>query len=157
MTAFTGRRWREPADRYLEARARVRVRFHEVDALQVVWHGHYVTYLEEGRQAFGRAFGLRYEDIREQGFVVPLVHVALDYYAPARHDELLTVTTRLHPEAAARLTFTYQIAGDDGRRLAIGRTVQAFTDLDGALVLKRPEFYEAFLAAHAERLAGGEA
>ncbi len=145
MSAFAGRRWRVPPPRFLSASTQVRVRFQEVDGLQVVWHGHYVTYLEEGRQAFGRQFGLRYEDIRAEGFVVPLVHVSLDYFAPATYDQLLTVTARLHPESAARLTFTYQIADPDGRRLATGRTVQAFTDLDGALVLTRPDFYQAFL------------
>jgi acyl-CoA thioesterase FadM len=38
------RRWPEPTPRYLSAHCPVRVRFHEVDTLRVVWHGHYLTY-----------------------------------------------------------------------------------------------------------------
>lgn len=151
---FAARRWRQPEARYLSCATEVRVRFSEVDSLRVVWHGHYLTYFEEGRQAFGRKFGLRYEDVLSHGYVVPLVHTSVDYFAPARFDELLTVTARLHPEPAARLTFTFQVANARGDRLATGRSVQAFTDLEGALVLTRPAFYEAFLARWDDVLEG---
>ena len=33
------------------------IRFSEVDSLHVVWHGHYVKYFEDGREAFGKDFG----------------------------------------------------------------------------------------------------
>ena len=32
---------------------RIRVRFSEVDSMQIVWHGEYVRYFEDGREAFG--------------------------------------------------------------------------------------------------------
>jgi acyl-CoA thioester hydrolase len=139
------RRWADPAPRYLEETTDVRVRFQEVDGLRIVWHGHYLSYFEEGRNAFGRRFELEYQDVMREGYVVPLIHVAVDYLAPARFGEVLTVRTRLHPEDAARITFTYRISNADGVKLATGRTVQAFTDTDGQLVLTRPPFYEAFL------------
>ena len=139
------RRWADPPPRYLEELTQVRVRFQEVDGLQVVWHGHYISYFEEGRTAFGRRYELEYQDVMREGYVVPLVHVSVDYLKPARFGDVLTVRTRLHPEDAARITFTYRIENADGERLATGRTVQAFTDTDGKLILTRPAFYEAFL------------
>lgn len=139
------RRWADPPPRFLEATTEVRVRFQEVDGLRIVWHGHYITYFEEGRNAFGRRFQLDYQDVMREGYVVPLIHVSVDYLAPARFGDVLTVRTRLHPEDAARLTFTYRISNAEGVKLATGRTVQAFTDTDGQLVLTRPPFYEAFL------------
>ncbi len=42
----------------LKSRIEVRVRFSEVDSLKMVWHGSYVKYMEDGREAFGREFGL---------------------------------------------------------------------------------------------------
>ena len=146
------RRWPAPAPRYLEATSEVRVRFQEVDGLQVVWHGHYITYFEEGRLAFGRRFDFTYHDILSAGFVVPLVHVDIDYFAPATYEDVLTVRTRLHPEAASRLTFSYRISNAKGERLATARTVQAFTDMEGNLVLTRPQFYVDFLARHEAEL-----
>jgi hypothetical protein len=29
------------------------VRFNEADPLGIVWHGHYIRYFEDGREAFG--------------------------------------------------------------------------------------------------------
>ena len=55
-------RWGVPGPTFLEAEGSVRVRFQEVDALQVVWHGHYLGYFEEGRHAFGRAHGFEYQE-----------------------------------------------------------------------------------------------
>ena len=51
------RPWPKQADGYLECAAEVTVRFQEVDSMGVVWHGHYLTFFEEGRAAFGREFG----------------------------------------------------------------------------------------------------
>ena len=39
-------------------RSKIEVRFSEVDSMSVVWHGNYVKYLEDGREAFGKEFGL---------------------------------------------------------------------------------------------------
>lgn len=130
----------------------VRVRFQEVDALGMVWHGHYLTYCEEGRNAFGRARGFAYRDLLANGYVAPLVHVELDYLKPARFDQRLRVTTRLHATAGARIDFTYVIADEHGEPLARARSVQAFTDLQGNLVLVRPAFFEALLRAWAPEM-----
>ena len=137
-------RWKEPGPRYLEHSLSIPVRFPEVDALGIVWHGHYVSYLEQGREALGRERGIDYLSIRERhGLVIPVVHVALDYLAPARYGEAVAVRTRLHPDERARLLFTYRLFGPDGTKLAIGLSVQVFTHPDGTLVLNRPEFYRA--------------
>ena len=38
----------------------INIRFHEVDSLRIVWHGHYLKYFEDGREAFGRKYGIGY-------------------------------------------------------------------------------------------------
>ena len=140
------RRWKPPGPMFLEASAQVRVRFQEVDMLGVVWHGHYLSYFEEGRLAFGKTFGMEYQQVAAEGILIPLVHVELDYLAPAKFGDELKVRTRLHPEEAARLTFSYRIQHQEGPVLARGLTVQAFTDRQGTLLLKKPAYYERFLA-----------
>ncbi len=138
--------WSEKGQRFLEASTSLRVRFHEVDVLHVVWHGHYLAYFEEARQAFGRQYALDYHDVHAAGLLVPLVHVEVDYFAPARLGDLLTVRARLYPDLGARLNFAYLVSGPAGDRLATGKTVQVFTGTDGSLVMTRPRFYEEFLA-----------
>ena len=55
-----GRRWRPRSEGFLDATTEVTVRFHEVDAMCVVWHGHYLAYFEQARVAFGNALGDRF-------------------------------------------------------------------------------------------------
>ena len=130
------------ADRpYLEETTALRVRFHEVDSLGIVWHGHYVSYFEEARRAFGRRYGIDYPVFREHGIAAPVVSLWLDYKLPARMDDVLEVTARLYKNDAAKLEFAYEIAC--GRKLlATGGSVQVFTKPDGELLLTSPPFLE---------------
>ena len=52
---------------------KVKVRFSEVDSMAVVWHGNYVKYLEDGREAFGLQFGVGYNEIFDNGYMTPVV------------------------------------------------------------------------------------
>ena len=58
----------------------VRVRFNETDPLGIVWHGHYIVYFEDGREAFGRLHGLTYLDIQNAGYVTPIVKVPVSIF-----------------------------------------------------------------------------
>ena len=51
------------------------VRFSEVDSLHIVWHGHYLKYFEDGREAFGNEFGLGYLDLYSNGLLIPVVRI----------------------------------------------------------------------------------
>jgi acyl-CoA thioester hydrolase len=139
------RRWPEPPPRFLAASTQVRVRFQEVDSLRVVWHGHYLTYFEDGRNAFGRRYGLGYRDILAAGYIAPLVHLEIDYFQAARYDQLLEVETRMHDDPGARIHLTYTISdATTGTTLATGRSVQVFTDPEGELILTQPRFHAEF-------------
>ncbi len=128
-----------PPRPYLEDRMTLRVRFQEVDSLQIVWHGHYVTYFEEARRAFGRRHGLDYPAFIEQQIAVPVVQLRLDYLAPARLADLLEVRCRFLKSEAPKLEFEYEIRRDgEERLLASGSTVQVFTTPQGELLLQWP-------------------
>ena len=47
---------RKKSEASLVNKTSLRVRFSEVDSMQIVWHGEYVRYFEDGREAFGREF-----------------------------------------------------------------------------------------------------
>lgn len=117
----------------------VTVRFNEVDAYQVAWHGHYVGWLEIGRMALAQRFGLDPFQLAELGFLGPVVQLELKFLRPARCNDTLTIRTTLETSATAQLIFISEIIGPDGSRLASGRTVHALTDLDGALQFRLPE------------------
>lgn len=43
-----------PHQAALTDRTTIKVRFSEIDSMQIVWHGEYVRYFEDGREAFGK-------------------------------------------------------------------------------------------------------
>lgn len=129
----------------LAASASRRVRFNEVDALGVVWHGHYASYFEDARTAFGERYGVDYQFMRDSGIVTPVKQMRVDYEAPLRFGQEFAVMGVLFWSEAARLNFEYVITGEDGRVFTRGCTVQLFVTLDdGGLLYAKPDFYEAF-------------
>lgn len=122
------------------------VRFSEVDMLQVVWHGEYVRYFEDGREAFGREYaGLGYMDIYESGFTAPIVEVNVQYKQSLRVNDTARVETRYIDTPAAKICFEYVVTrASDGEVVATGSTVQVFLNAAGELELTAPAFYEAW-------------
>ena len=130
---------RATARLYLEHTTTLRVRFHEVDSLRVVWHGHYATYFEEGRRAFGREYGLDYPVFMEHGVAAPVVHLHVDYLAPARLADVLRITARLFKSESAKLEFEFEIRREGADSLlASGHSLQVFTTPAGELLLQWP-------------------
>ena len=132
----------------LQHRTRFRIRFNETDPLGIVWHGHYITYFEDGREAFGEAMGISYRHIREQGYLAPIVKCTCEYKLPLRHGEWADIETTFISQAAAKMTFHYTIFNSDQRVVATGETIQVFTDLNGELVLTNPPFFAEWKAKH---------
>ncbi len=127
----------------LRDETRIRVRFSEIDSMQVVWHGEYMRYFEDGREAFGRRYaGLSYADIAEAGFPAPVVEASLQYKRPLRINDTAVVEVSYLDSEAAKICFEYVIRREsDGEVVATGSTTQVFVDRNYELQLLQPEFY----------------
>ncbi len=128
----------------LEVSSERRVRFEEVDALGMVWHGRYPSYLEDGRISFGDTYGLTYHCFRENSTVGPIVQMHLDFKTPLHFDEIMQIDTKLHWAEAVRLNFSYTIRNSKGVIAASGYTVQLLTEIDGTVVLVVPDWLHEF-------------
>lgn len=135
---------RKSGEAVLTHRTTVRVRFSDVDSMQVVWHGEYVRYLEDGREAFGRQYGLGYTDIRDAGYVVPIVELNIQYKQSLTYGETAVVETRYIRTEAAKICFEYSIYREsDSSIVATGSSMQVFVDnATHQLVLNNPLFYQ---------------
>lgn len=154
---MTSRRCPRPKGGYIEERVGVRVRFQEIDTLEIVWHGHYLSYFEDARVAFGRRYGINYTDIRAAGLAAPIVRVTCDYFSPARFDDDLEVMARLYQSDSAKLEFYYEVSRRrDGVTLAAGHTVQVFADMAGDMMLTMPDFLREFYRRQAGSMASDE-
>lgn len=120
------------------------VKFSEVDSLRVVWHGHYVRYFEDGREAFGKAFGLGYLDIYKHGLAVPLIDLNVKFKKVLEYgDEALIETTFIN-SPAAKLIFEYKITSLlHGHVVCTGRSTQVFMEPQTKeLYITMPPFME---------------
>jgi acyl-CoA thioester hydrolase len=118
------------------------VRFSEVDSMQIVWHGHYVKYMEEGREDFGRKFGINYMLIKDQGYMAPVVKISCDYKKTLSYDDTVIVETRYVDSPAAKITYSFRIfRGSDKELVATGESIQVFLDMNRELVLTIPPFF----------------
>lgn len=116
----------------------VKVRFNEVDSYHVAWHGHYVGWMEIGRNDLAGMFGLNAEQIGSLGYLAPVVSLELKFRRPARFDESLTIRTSARRTPAATLEFLCSIIGADGSVCAEGKTVHVLTDRNGVLQYRLP-------------------
>lgn len=121
----------------------ISVRFNEADPLGIVWHGHYVRYFEDCREAFGKTHGISYLDFYANNLVVPIVSIHCEYKKPLRYGDTIAVHAFYKPTVAAKLIFEYQIF-DAGKNelVATGSSTQVFVDAKTfQLQLVTPEFF----------------
>ena len=114
------------------------VRFNEVDAYRVAWHGHLVAWMEVGRNDLAGRFGLDAEQIGALGFRAPVISLDLQFKRPARFNEALVIGTGVRKAETATLEFLCRISDGDGKVIATGRTVHVLTDDQGVLLYQLP-------------------
>lgn len=120
----------------------IEVKFSEADPLGIVWHGHFIRYFEDGREAFGAAYGLRYLDLYRKDIVIPIIHIDCNYRRILRYGHTIRLETTYVDTPAAKLLFDYTITDlATGERVANGNSVQVFMDRKSLeLMLTLPSF-----------------
>ncbi|MCQ2147860.1 MAG: acyl-CoA thioesterase [Bacteroidales bacterium] len=127
----------------LSETVRVKVRFSEVDPIKVVWHGNYVKYMEDAREAFGRKYHLEYMHICESGYYAPIYDMHIRYAQGATIDDVLLVTITYKPSQGAKLCFDYEIRRESDDALILSAsTIQLFTTTEGEFEPSEPDFYK---------------
>jgi acyl-CoA thioester hydrolase len=123
--------------RYHETK--ITVRFCEIDAYRVAWHGHYVAWMEIGRNALAGKFDMDAFQLAAAGYLGPVIGLELKFLRPASFNDELTILTGLRRTRTATLEFITVIVGPDGKKCATGVATHALTDLDGVLQFQVPQ------------------
>ena len=117
----------------------IQVRFYEVDAYSVVWHGHYVGWFEVGRNELTEKFDMGPLQLKEKNLLAPVVELNCEYKFPATFGESLLIQTTMERTEVAKLIFHYRVLSQrDGKVLATGSTTHVLTDLKGNLLYRVP-------------------
>jgi acyl-CoA thioester hydrolase len=120
----------------------LRTRFAETDAMGVIHHGAYPSYLEEARAAMLRDAGFPYDDVRDGpgGVDFAVLELYVRHRRPLRFDEFVTVHVVV--DNLTRTTFQVgYLLTVDGEVRATAVTVHGAVDGQG-----RPARMPAFLS-----------
>jgi acyl-CoA thioester hydrolase len=97
----------------------VRVYPHHTDYSGAVWHGTYLTWMEEARVESLRSLGIEYADWVAQGLELPVVELSLRYHRAPQMGQAVAVRTRMTAGDGVRLVWDYEIRSADGEELYV--------------------------------------
>jgi len=118
----------------------VRVRYAETDQMGVVYHGNYAQYFEMGRVEWLRNMGVSYKWMEENGIMLPVVSLNINYKKPARYDDLLRVKTIYKNQTSVKIEFDYEIYNEANELLTIGSSILVFVDMKTGRPTLPPEY-----------------
>lgn len=102
----------------------LRVRFSEVDAQNVVYNAHYLTYFDVGLHEFFRALNCDYIAIMSAaGVDSRVVHVGVDYLGSIAFDDRIEVAVRVDRLGHSSITYAVALFADGSHEAKAGGTV----------------------------------
>jgi acyl-CoA thioester hydrolase len=103
-----------------------RIYYEDTDVGGVVYYANYLRYLEQGRTEFLRARGLSVKTLNEQGYLIPVMRLEIDYLLPAVLDDLIRIETTVQEITSATCTLGQQVVRvSDGETLADAKVTLA--------------------------------
>lgn len=103
--------------------------FHDVDMMAVVWHGHYAKYFEIARCALLEKLDYNYPQMRDSGYLWPIIELNMRYIKPAIFGQVISVQAAI-VEWENRLKINYLITDKDtDARLTKGYSIQVAVDM----------------------------
>ena len=139
----------------IEASVDIQIPFHDVDMMEIAWHGHYVKYLEIARCELLDKIDYNYREMRDSGYGWPIIELHIRYAKPLRFQQTVRVVASLS-EWENRLKIKYTIFDvDTNTRLTRAHTMQVPIDMsNGEMLFSCPSVLSDKIA---KKVAGDEA
>lgn len=103
--------------------------FYDIDVMEIVYHGHYVRYLELARSALLAQFNYDYPRMRDSGYAWPVVDMRLKYVRSATFGQTLKVRATI-TEWENRLRIDYLLRDSvTGQKVNTAHTIQVAVDM----------------------------
>ncbi|TDU40572.1 acyl-CoA thioester hydrolase [Gelidibacter sediminis] len=118
----------------------LRVRYGETDQMGIVYYGNYAQYFEVGRVEWLRKLGVSYKQMEQDGLMLPVIKMTVEFKKPALYDDLIKVKTQLVKLPSASIEFNYEITNQSGEILTLGNTVLVFMDVETNRPTRCPKF-----------------
>ena len=119
-----------------------RVRYRECDPMGVVYHSHYIDYFEAARTEALRDFGIVYKNLEDQGIMMPVIDLAVQYKKPAYYDDLLDIKVIVPAPPRYKTRIEYEIRRlDEEPILVTGHVTLCLVNMETRRPMLAPEQY----------------
>jgi acyl-CoA thioester hydrolase len=128
----------------------VKAQPHHTDYAGIVWHGTYLTWLEEARVEYLRSIGIEFADLVAMGCDLPVVELSLRYHLPIRLGESAIVKVRLVETKGVRINWDYEIQSYDRQEIFLtGKVLLVGVDREkGKIMRQLPSQFQETLVKH---------
>lgn len=109
----------------MEDEIEILVRYSETDQMSFVYHGNYVKYFEIGRITWLKKLGISYKKMEEEGILLPVIELSINFKKPALFDDKLILKTKLKRIPSYMIEFDFEIKRDD-KLITLGYTKLVF-------------------------------
>ncbi|KJH71164.1 acyl-CoA thioesterase [Aliterella atlantica] len=126
----------------------VRAQPHHTDYAGMVWHGSYLTWMEEARVECLRSIGIEFADLVALGCDLPVVELSIRYHRPIQMGVSAVVKTRMMDVSGVRINWDYRIQSADGQEVYVTAqvTLVAVDREKGKIMRQLPPTMEEALA-----------
>ncbi|MGY8945440.1 MAG: acyl-CoA thioesterase [Flavobacteriales bacterium] len=97
----------------MEDEIEILVRYSETDQMSFVYHGNYVKYFEMGRITWLKKLGISYKKMEDDGILLPVIELKINFNQPALFDDKLILKTKLKKTPSYMIEFDFEIKKDD--------------------------------------------
>ncbi len=121
-------------------RINLRVRYSETDKMGFVYYGNYPQYFEVARVELFRKLGVSYKSLENNGILMPVLNLNIDYKRPAYYDDLLFIDVSITEVKGSKITFNYKIYNEDNVLLNVASTILIFMDAKSKRPIRCPQY-----------------
>ncbi|WP_297338109.1 thioesterase family protein [Algoriphagus sp.] len=109
-----------------QAETELRVRYAETDQMSYVYYGNYAMYFEVARVEAMRSIGFSYNQMEQEGVIMPVLESHFRYLKPGKYDELLRIKTKIPLLPGVRIRFEYEVYNEQNELITEGWTTLTF-------------------------------
>lgn len=98
-----------------------RVYYEDTDFSGAVYHARYLHFMERARTDYLRCLGVEQSDLfqsSDEGLAFMVHRMEIDFKAPARMDDIITVRTRTEKAGGAKMVLQQEVLRDGGLLIA---------------------------------------
>ncbi|MCP4294867.1 MAG: acyl-CoA thioesterase [Proteobacteria bacterium] len=113
----------------LSVEVEIKIPFHDVDSMQIVWHGNYIKYFEIARTELGNMLNYNMDQMGEAGIMWPVIDCRCRYIQALKYGDVIVVKATI-AEIVHRFKVNYLInEKSTGKKIAKGSTTQAAVNI----------------------------